>query len=324
MEKIEIYKLASSICKTVYEKIKNNVKNTRQVSELINMGEMYLKEEFDKIERDCKIVFPVCISLNNTIGYSRRKCDIKDGDIVKIEFGVSVDGCINILGETFVVNNESYENVIKMLNKLKKDKELLKLCVPGESNDSIRMYIESKCTDYNVFPIENCVSNQHVDSQLRRDDAKYIVLNYIKYYDENDNLLSGDNFCYELEDGDVFTLNITVVGESNVYKYIEDGSDVYKFNEYKDSLKLSASRQFLNKYKKKNEENAFCINNETTGGFKCGTGILKTRIAIKECIEKGILDEYCITRITDENKCIIPVFFKKFTIIITKGIGVAV
>ena len=210
-EMVTKYHTGASICGKIYNELKNLIinENKRCVKELSEIGNTRMLEELSKIykkEKDKNIAFPVSISLNNCIEnfvYDYNNPDseyntIKDTDVIKIEFGVSISGCISIIGETFTINeNKQVDEINTFLTKIQKD--IIKRIKHEETADEIRMYIESKSTDNDVFPIENCMSYQQEVGQLTGSESKYMILNYKKYYDKDDYLIGPENINYEFE-----------------------------------------------------------------------------------------------------------------------------
>lgn len=321
------YNTAATICGKVYNSIKHKIINEheRNILTLSLYGNQLIKNELDiiyKKETDKNIAFPVSISLNNCIGnyiydYSNKDSEyntIKETDVIKIELGVSIGGCISMLGETFTINDNP--NVSKITTFLKKlQKELVNKIKHEECADEMRIVIESRCTDNDVFPIENCKSNQQSEGYLTGDTLKYMILNYRKYYDMDEYLISPENINYEFEKDDIYTINLTVIPTSDIeditsikYKTYEKESHIYRFNEYTYSLKLKNSRHFYNQVKLNHGNYAFDISNYIND--------TKNRIGMKECIDNNILELHPITYIYPSH---IPVITKKFTIIVGKN-----
>jgi len=318
---ISKYNSAASICGIVFNKIKNVIieENERDIKKLNVYGNNCIIEELSKVykkETNKYIAFPVSISLNNCISnyiydYSNIESEynrIKESDIIKIELGVSICGCIAILMETFTINeNNEIKKINSFLNKLEKD--ITKLIKHEETVDEIRIYIESKCTNNNVFPVENCMSYQQDIGYMSTDESKYMILNYCKYYDMDDYLISPENINFEFEEGDVYTINLSVVPmqEDDIkYKY-DENHHIYRFNEYNYQLKLKNSRMFYNDVKKKHENYAFELQQYLNNNGN--------KIGVKECINNNILDKLPIKYVKPDN---IPVITKKFTIIVGK------
>lgn len=313
------YNTAAKICGHVWTTLKEMIltKQILDVKQLEIMGDTLINDECNKIYKREKvkgIAFPTSISLNNCVGYylheqSNKEYNvIKDDDVIKIELGVNIGGCIAVLGETIV--NEKYLKYVDFLDQLQKD--IVKMIVPGEINDEIKIHIESKCTEIGCFPVENNTSYQQLDNQLNTQESKCIITNYKKYYDEDDNLLI-DNLCYEFEENEVYTINLTIIPNNNdqtdetEHLYIErHPPHIYRCNEFYYNLKLKSSREFYSNVKNKYNTNAF-------SGLEYKNDV-RSRIGIKESMENGILDSYPIYYSKDNY----PIFHKKFTIVVCK------
>ena len=215
------------------------------VKELCKLGDNMIKLECDKVykrETVKGISFPTSISLNNCTGNYIYEEDvdlkISVNDVVKIDLGVNIGGSIARLGETIVYNLES-DKYIEFLNGLQRD--VIKYMKAGMVNDDIKMMIESKCTNMGCFPIENCTSYQH-NTELEM-DVKYILLNFKKYYDEDDNLVVNPNICFDIEDGDIYTMDLTIIpnneetGTEHIYTCNTE-SHIMRYNEFFYNLKL--------------------------------------------------------------------------------------
>jgi len=333
------YNVAAKICGKVYNILKDNIMSGKVLGlrTLETLGDEKIKDECKQVYKQLKnkgIAFPISISLNNCVGnytYENRNDEyniIKNGDVVKIELGVNIDGCIAVLGETIVYDestNETTENdkdendkdenkentkYIEFLNKLQKD--IVKIIKHGEINDEVKMYIESKCTDLSCFPVENTISYQHFDGKLSTDSSKYIITNYKKYYDDEDVLISKENLCFEFEKGEVYTINLTIIQNNSEneteHYYIEPHQPhIYRFNEYFYNLKLASSKSFCSVIHEQYQKNAFdCVPYKDKPKYKFG---------IKESLEKGILIQYPVYYSKD--RC--TVFHKKFTIVVNEN-----
>jgi methionine aminopeptidase len=316
------YHTAASICGKVYSELKEKIKTSesRTTKHLSEWGNQRIQEELSQVykkEKTKKIAFPTSISLNNCLGnyiydYQNENSEyntIKNSDVIKIELGVCIGGCISVLCETFTIDdNPKITEITEFLNKMEKD--LVKRIKHEETADELRIYFESKCTDNDVFPVENCISYQQSDGLLKSDEHKYMIFNYRKYYDMNDYLITPENINYEFEEHDVYTINLSVIPESDQeepIKYKNKGdSHIYRINDYVYSLKLKSSRTFYNNAKAKNANYAFEIAPYLHD--------VKNRMGIKECLDNGILDKYPITYVQPN----LPVITKKFTVLVGK------
>lgn len=329
------YNTSSRICGRIMVELLDQIKNKKIlfIKDLESFADKRIEEECSKIYKKEKIkgiAFPCSISLNNCVGnylYEDENDEynyIKNGDIVKIEIGVNLSGCIVNLGETIIysdnqeLDKELYEKHGKYLELLELLKiEIIDNITVGETNDEIKINIESKCTEYGCFPVENTISYQHLDCQLQTDDSKYIICNY-KDNSTFNNIEHGkdillENLCFEFEEGEIYTINLQIIPNDNnnddetVHKYYKsEDSHIYRFNNNYHSLKLKASREFCSIVKGKHSTNAFSVLE-----YKKDS---KHRLGIRECFENCILEKYPILYSKDN----LPIYHKKFTIIIGK------
>ena len=326
------YISGSKICKVVLNEIIQKIQksqilvlkelylygNKRLQEELLLEGQVILKDE-----KNHSIAFPTSISLNNCVGNYLYSDDekINTGDVVKIQLGVNLGGCIVNIGETIIYNENDNEEKVgpkpskehqKYLNLLKKLQTAVKeKMISGNTNDDVKILIESTCTEYGCFPVENTISYQHLDGQEFTDESKYIITNYKKYYDNDDYLIVPPNMCFEFERGEIYTVKLVVIPnnfdnlDETEHKYIQnDQTHIYRFNDTFYDLKLKMSREFVSRSKKEHGTNAFNAIEYSENG--------KSRVAIKQCCESGILEKYPITCSKDKYN----VYHKIFTVII--------
>jgi len=306
------YNDAASIAGKIYKELKNKIqsKYILSISELCIYGNLRIVQETNLIHKnitDKGIALPVTISLNNYMNGSPDKSLIKDKDLVKIELAVSINGYIAILGETFIagLDNQSLEiqKSIDFLHSLQHD--IINTIKHGETNDEVRIMIESKSTNHSLFPIENCTSYQQFQNNPITIDSKFMILNY------KDTIDSNENTCFEFEKNEVYDINLSMIpifDDSLNIKYSNaEEPTIYRFNDYKYQLKLKSSREFYSNVKNIHKNYFFDIKKYNSN--------VKHRIGIKECFDNGILDKINIQSISS-NKLHIPIICKKFTIIV--------
>lgn len=324
------YNTSAKICGIVIKEIFSKIRlgQMLNVRDLCQYGDDRIQEECNNIykrETVKGVAFATNISLNDCVGYYIYENGIdeyntiKPGDIVKVELGVNIGGCIANLGETIIYNvsdnqnndnkNNDNQKYIELLDELQGD--IQKLLIPGNINDDVKIIIESKCTQRGCFPVENTTSFQHLDGQLQTSESKYMVTNYQKYYDDDNDLVVLQNVCFEFEKGDVYTINLVIVpndiekDDETVHNYIEKHDPhIYRFNDQYYGLRLKMSREFFSKAKPKHNTNAF-----NSLPYKDNA---KYKVGIKECYQNGILEDYPILYTKDKY----PVFHKKFTVIV--------
>jgi methionine aminopeptidase len=320
------YHTSAKICGIVLKEVvlkilSGEILDTR---ELNKFGDERITQECNKIykrELVKGVAFPTSISLNDCVGnyiYENGNDEynkIKNGDVVKIELGVNLGGCIAVLGETIIYDQDSdnkNKKYIDLLDEL--GRNVVKLMMVGNINDDIKIMIESKCTEAGCFPVENTISYQHMDAQLKSYESKYIITNFQKYFDDDDNLAVEENICFEFEEGEVYTINLVIIPndyeqtDETTHQYKEPhDAHIYRFTDGYYSLRLKMSREFCSSAKGVHGTNAFnCLPYKE---------VPRNRVGIKECVEGGILDYYPILYSKDKY----PVFHKKFTVIVGEG-----
>lgn len=316
------YTTGAKICGKIYKELKIKIENgDKSISELVQYGDNRLNEELASIYKNnvykC-IAVPVCISIDNYIE-NNRVGEIKSDSVIKIDLGVVIDQCTSILGETFSLScdydkqlkflDTLQTNLVKVINEFRAnyhddpddDENIL-------TNDELRIVIESKCTENDVFPVENCKSYQ-VDSE----DPVNMILNYKKVYDKDDILIT-ENDCFELETDQVYLFNLSITDtdtDTEEYKIKGvEGSRLVNVNENCKALRLPSSKTFYKMAKHKYKNNIFDVQDYI---YIEGKEDVKNKLAILNCIRSGALVEYPVTYLhpTESN-----VFSKKFVIII--------
>ena len=332
---LSYYNTAAHICRKIYDEIKGKIllefreavddKVTKlDILPLLEYGNNRILEEtstlFKKSKKTKGIASPISITTNNTVLYYTYDHEsplnnnnyITENDIVKINLSVTINDCIANLCETFcIIENKPINKIIKFLDKI--SCEIVDNIEPGEVNDEIRILIESKCTEKGVFPIENCMSFQQMEKHNKFDESKFLILNYKKKYDSNDDLINYENLCFEFSPNEVYTIDISVVqiddsDDKIIYKKLEP-SHLYRINDYQYSLKLKSSKLFYNNVKSKHNNYLFDLQE-----YK---NITTNKFGINECLKHGILEEYPIMYVTQNGKPL-NVITKRFTIFVTE------
>lgn len=339
MESVELtpaiitkYNDAAKIAKLVFNELKKKIieDGERNVRLLCDVGNLLILKHTELVYKNIKckgIGFPVSISLDNCVGNYIFEEDmpefntIKDDSIIKIELGVQIDGFCAMYGDTFMLNekqNERCKEILDFLDQLSKD--IPKVMKMGDTTDDVRLFIESKCTDLDIFPVENAISQQQMRFNELFDNKK-IILHHQKYYDTNDYETTEPNVNYELEEHDVYDINLTVIPDleyeeltkynlskttSHVYT-IPHEPHIYRFNGCFHDFKLKASREFASHMKEKHSNYGFDYTYYKTNP--------KYRMGMKEAKDNLVIEEYPVMYSKDK----LPVLFKKFTVLVQKS-----
>ena len=255
------------------------------------------------------LAFPLCICVNEELYHHTESKLIPENAIIKIEFATQNEGDIYTVGDTILLGEYcNQKDYVDNLDKLKK--KILKNKKRFDTNDELKIFIETECDKLGLFPIENCMSYQQFNGKLFEPEAsKYIVTNYRKLYNEED-ILVQENECFDILKDELYSINLTLIPkeyaeESFLLKIKVDGeANVFKLNDFFIGLKLKNSKMLLSEIKKANNFYAFDIKNYS-----------KYKIGFKECIDNGLLEPFYPKSLVHKHNKFVPVFFKKFTIL---------
>lgn len=115
------------------------------------------------------IAFPTCFSVNEVCGhYSPLREDtvvIKEGDLVKIDLGVHIDGYIALVAHTVVVQSDKNAPIVGrhadvILAAYQAVQASLRQLKPGHINNTVTKTIEKVANAYKVKPLEGVLSHE--------------------------------------------------------------------------------------------------------------------------------------------------------------------
>lgn len=204
------------------------------------------------------VAFPVCISVNETVCHCsplESETDLfpvlENGDMIKIDLGVHIDGYITTVAHTIIVGfNQSSAESISSLPKEQQNvidatyvatEVASKLIKAGNSNTEVTSAIKQVAEMYDVRPISG--TQIHQMKQFVVDGAKRILLR-----DEVDQKVEKCNF----ESLEVYALDIAMSSGDGKSRETGNRTTVFKRAvENKYALKNKASRAFFNEVNKK-------------------------------------------------------------------------
>ncbi len=169
-------------------------------------------EDFIRKQK-AEIAFPINISINDTAAhYTPYKDDdtkIADGDVVKLDVGVHIDGYIGDTATT-VCLNKKYDKMCKA-NKEALD-AAIKVCKPGANTLDVAKAIEDTITKAGYKPIVNLTGHGLEEYNLHGEPH---IPNTVK-----------GNVGVELKEGDVIAIEPFVTDGSG---RVKESGDVYIF-----------------------------------------------------------------------------------------------
>uniref|UniRef100_A0AAX7SGH3 Peptidase M24 domain-containing protein n=1 Tax=Astatotilapia calliptera TaxID=8154 RepID=A0AAX7SGH3_ASTCA len=169
------YKMGAEIANQALKAVVEAAKTGVSVLSLCEKGDAFIVAETGKIfkrEKEMKkgIAFPTCVSVNNCVcHFSPLKSDpeviLKDGDLVKIDLGVHVDGFISNVAHSFIVGvtkdnplTGRKADVIKAAHLCAE--AALRLVKPGNQNTQVTEAWNKIAKSFKCSPIEGMLSHQ--------------------------------------------------------------------------------------------------------------------------------------------------------------------
>lgn len=268
-EILEKYLQAGKIAAEVREASKELIKVGAPILEIAEKIERMIKE------RGAEPAFPLNISLNDVAAhYTPTKNDatmIKDGEIVKVDIGVHVDGFVGDTAYT-VSFNEHFENLVKA-SQLALE-EAIKFCTPGTPLHELSSAIETAIKSFGFKPIENLTGHGLEQFDLHAEPQ----IPNVKF--------SGD---YELRENQVIAIEPFA---TNGAGRIKEGEQVMIFR----LLEPKPVRNF--------DARKIIAFTEQFNGLPfaerwiedTGLSQFKTRIALRELRERGVIYDYPVLR----------------------------
>lgn len=284
------YKMAGDMANRILTKVIDAVVVNTTARTLCTLGDTLITEETNKVfknKKDMKkgIAFPTCISLNNCICHftplrSDTDVVIKEGDMVKIDLGVHIDGYIAVIGHTIVVGANK-ENKITgrkadVLQAAYFASEVAHRTVkPGEENTTITNYIQTVAEEFGCAPIEGMLSHQLTRNVI--DGEKAIIQN------PSEAQRKEHEKC-EFNVHEVYAVDVLVSTGDGKAKEKETRTTVYKRTPNNYNLKMKTSRVFFS-----DVNNKFTTMPFTLRAFEDEK---QAKLGVVECVKHGLLEPF--------------------------------
>lgn len=249
---LEKFQTAGKIAQNVLAELIAKSVPGADIHELCVLGNNRINEECSKVYLQKKIAkgvaFPVSIAPNDICGHFSPLKDespkLAEGDLVKIDLGVHVDGFPALIAHSFIVGTTKDELKLKALSAAYTGLEAaVKSIKPGCSNSHLTYVINDVTDHYEAQTLEGVLS--HV---LRR----YLI-------DSNDVIILKENSeqkvnYYELKVNDVFAIDVFATANSVEGKTKESESRTTIFKQIPDAnhdVKTKSAKKMLNEVNNK-------------------------------------------------------------------------
>ena len=284
------YKMAGDMANRVLTQVLQATVANVTARTLCAMGDSLIVEETGKVfknKKDMKkgVAFPTCVSVNNCVCHftpltSDPDMEIKNGDMVKIDLGIHIDGYVAVIGHTVVVgaskDNKVTGRKADVLVAAYLASELAHRTVkPGEENYTITDYIQKLTEDFKCKPIEGMLSHQLKRNVI--DGEKSIIQN------PNEGQKKEHENC-EFDVHEVYAIDILVSTGDGKAKEKESRTTVYKRTPNMYSLKMKTSRVFFSEVC-----NTFTMMPFTLRAFEDEK---QAKLGVVECVKHGLLEPY--------------------------------
>ncbi len=303
------YKKSGRIAANIMQKLVDMCKPGVKIYDICSTGDKLITEAvnniYPKIKKHRKgCCFPTSLGVNHVMSYfCPLKTDtttISDGDLLKIELGVHIDGYPALLAYTVVVNTsdepitDKRKSIITAVTRVSKD--ILKNITTSNYNTDVVDILNKYAKLYGCnIPIinQNILSPGIISYQISR----YVISGYNEDDDEfiHRIILNRDNegiYDYSLkklrfEEGEIYAIDIVMCTNDGKVKLSQHPTSIYKLiPENKANLILKSSREVINDFRSyrfpKN------LNNKMNSRFKFG---------LRECIKKGMVEPYHVVEI---------------------------
>lgn len=289
------YVEAGRIAQQVLEAVQNQVNVTRDVAELCQFGDELIVSKtnalFKKGDIQRGIAFPTCLSKNEIAGHfcpmtsetsdpvAKSHMLLQDGDLVKIDLGVQIDGFAALVATTFQVGGGQIPEgkKAKVMQAAYTAAECaIRMMNPGTSNESITEMLGKVAEEYGCECLEGVLSHE-----LRQ----FVI-------DGENTILAKPSVDrqverFELEPNKVYAMDIVMSSGSGrgIRKEVHDTTIYKRVVENSYQLRSKASRGLLSTIN----------NNFPTYPFSLRSfsdNMNRTRAGLVECLTHELLADY--------------------------------
>lgn len=282
------YKMAGEIANRVLAELISRTQVGATALELCKIGDDMIVQETDKVYKKEKemqkgIAFPTQANVNNCICHYAPLSSVqndfvlKDGDVIKLDLGVHVDGYIAVVAHTVVLSENKKSRAIDALLAAHYCAEAaLRLVKPGVENTKVTDVVTKISEAYSCKAVEGMLSYQMEKDTI--DGKKTIIQNPTeKQRQEHEKCEFAVNEVYAIDmlisTGDGKSRDMDF--RTTIYKREPD--QVYQ-------LKMKASRAVFSEVEKKFD--TMCFNLRSLDDEK------KAKMGINECVNHGLITPF--------------------------------
>eukprot|EP00041_Stephanoeca_diplocostata_P019563 m.424062 g.424062 ORF g.424062 m.424062 type:complete len:394 (-) comp21337_c0_seq1:1225-2406(-) len=285
------YKMAGEMASRVLKAVREKCVAGAKTFDICKFGDEQIMAEvgtvYNKKDDNGKLVpkgvgFPTCISVNHCICHncpieSDAEILLADGDVIKIDLAVHIDGFIAPVATTFVLGeSEVTGRKADVIMAAHLSAEVgLRMLRPGAKLSSVTKAIDKVCESFNCTAVEGMLSHQLTKNKI--DGEKAVILNP----NEQQNKDHKDGV---VEANEVYAIECIVSTGEGKSREGEQRTTVFKKSDLVYQLKMKSSRSFFSEVTKKFNVMPFtlrAISDEKTAKLGC-----------TECVKHDVIVPY--------------------------------
>eukprot|EP00471_Norrisiella_sphaerica_P011281 CAMPEP_0184493620 /NCGR_PEP_ID=MMETSP0113_2-20130426/26520_1 /TAXON_ID=91329 /ORGANISM="Norrisiella sphaerica, Strain BC52" /LENGTH=388 /DNA_ID=CAMNT_0026878949 /DNA_START=89 /DNA_END=1255 /DNA_ORIENTATION=+ len=281
------YKKAAEIANEAIKRVMAFAAAGKKIVDACQVGDDYINEECGKIFNKVKpkvekgIGFPTCVSVNHIVGHfsplSDDESKFAEGDMVKVDLGVHLDGYISVAAHTFIIGGGpatgKKADVLKAAHVASEC--AIRLLKPGAKNGPLTKMFTKVAEEFGVNIVQGVLSHQLERNVI---DGEKVIAS--KFDPENPD----SKVEFEFDQNEVYAIDIVMSSGDGKPKEFEQRMTVFKRDmDSTYQLKMKASRAVFSDIKERFTCFPFTMRamDEKKGKF-----------GIRECITHGLVQGY--------------------------------
>jgi len=303
------YKTGSDIANKALETIVKELVADKRIVDVCTLGDKFINEQVAQVFKSGKIekgvAFPTCISVDNCAGhYSPLEADtatLKEGDLVKIDLGVHIDGFISVAAHTHVVTRNPEApttgrkaDVIAAAHFAAEVAH--RLVKPGKKNTDVTQAIAKVAEAFKCQPLEGVLSHQMKRYVI---DGNKVIINKASLEHKVEE--------FEFEENQAYSIDIVMSSGEGKAKELDQRTTIYKRAVDQNYLvKMKASKYVLSEINTRFPTLPFTLR---------ALDEKRARLGVTELLNHGLVNPYPV--LYEKQGEFIAQF--KFTVLILKS-----
>lgn len=290
------YKTAGGLTVSIIEYLTQLLDVNCDINEMINKATVYGQNLINGVYKNIKnkgYCQPICVSVNNIAGSNIPKSGtlLKDGDLVKVECGVHVDGYPSALCTSFIVGTQIDNTKKKLIDACyEAARSVLTMMTPKYTTHDIKKILNQIATTNGLnLPITDIkgIIPGEMSYQVSRNIMCQHIDDNVPYVHQMIMPRHNDNYDFEMqsqkfEDDEVYMIDIVMTDSNGRLDESGDPCIIYQRSEHNINLKSQIARKICSSF---------------TDNFpKVLTLDNKTRFGLSECVKSNVVTRWPVTQ----------------------------